>query len=313
MADVPEIEIPMPWGHVTGKWWGPRDKQPVLALHGWQDNAGTFDKLAPLLTPHMALLCIDMPGHGRSSHYPKGQYYYLFWDGLLLVRRIVKHFNWKSVSIIGHSLGGAIGFLYAASFPEEIDKLVQLDIASPTVRDISRVVNDTGTMIDRFLKYENLSVENMPCYNYDEMIGIVVDAYKSSLTKDSSEVMMKRGMVPAASATTNGKGDTYNFCRDVRLKVAGMGMLSLDMVLEYATKIKCEVLNLKANPGLRFDNPQYYGLVLDKVRENAKRVVYHEVEGTHHLHLNNPERISSYIISFFNSTNLPNAGGDAAA
>ncbi|KAK7866920.1 hypothetical protein R5R35_001660 [Gryllus longicercus] len=285
MADVPEIEIPVPWGHVTGKWWGPRDKQPVLALHGWQDNAGTFDKLAPLLTPHMALLCIDMPGHGRSSHYPKG-----------------------------HSLGGAIGFLYAASFPEEIDKLVQLDIVSPTVRDISRVVNDTGTMIDRFLKYENLSVENMPCYNYDEMIGIVVDAYKSSLTKDSSEVMMKRGMVPAASATTNGKGDTYNFCRDVRLKVAGMGMLSLDMVLEYATKIKCEVLNLKANPGMRFDNPQYYGLVLDKVRENAKRVVYHEVEGTHHLHLNNPERISSHIISFFNSsTNLPNAGGDAAA
>jgi hypothetical protein len=31
-----EIKIPVPWGHISGKWWGPTDRKPVLTLHGWQ-------------------------------------------------------------------------------------------------------------------------------------------------------------------------------------------------------------------------------------------------------------------------------------
>lgn len=54
-----------------GKWWGPRDKQPIIAIHGWQDNAGTFDPLIELLPTNLSILCIDLPGHGRSSHIPK--------------------------------------------------------------------------------------------------------------------------------------------------------------------------------------------------------------------------------------------------
>lgn len=38
-----EIEIPVPWGKVAGKWYGSRNRQPIIALHGWQDNSGTFD------------------------------------------------------------------------------------------------------------------------------------------------------------------------------------------------------------------------------------------------------------------------------
>lgn len=31
-----EVQIPMPWGFLRGKWWGPTDKRPILGLHGWQ-------------------------------------------------------------------------------------------------------------------------------------------------------------------------------------------------------------------------------------------------------------------------------------
>lgn len=53
-----------------GKWWGPRNKQPIIAIHGWQDNAGTFDPLIELLPKDLSILCIDLPGHGKSSHIP---------------------------------------------------------------------------------------------------------------------------------------------------------------------------------------------------------------------------------------------------
>lgn len=81
-----------------GKWWGPKDEQPVILLHGWQDNAGTFDNIAPLLSQDIPLLAIDLVGHGHSSHLPIGLFYYVFWDGISLLRRIVEQYEWAKVS-----------------------------------------------------------------------------------------------------------------------------------------------------------------------------------------------------------------------
>lgn len=103
-----EVTIEMPWGHVCGKWYGDRDVQPVLGLHGWQDNAGTFDRLMPLLPKNIAVFNIDLPGHGRSSHFPIGKHYYLFWDYVCVVRQIVKHFGWHNIKLLGHSMGAGV-------------------------------------------------------------------------------------------------------------------------------------------------------------------------------------------------------------
>lgn len=34
--NVEEIRIKTTFGHIAGKWWGSKDVQPMLALHGWQ-------------------------------------------------------------------------------------------------------------------------------------------------------------------------------------------------------------------------------------------------------------------------------------
>lgn len=52
----------VPWGHVAGKWYGSENVRPIVMLHGWQDNAGTFDTLVPLLPNHLSYLSIDLPG-----------------------------------------------------------------------------------------------------------------------------------------------------------------------------------------------------------------------------------------------------------
>lgn len=295
-----EIEIPVPWGIVAGKWWGARNVQPILALHGWQDNAGSFDRLCPLLVPHnISILCIDLPGHGKSSHYPTGMHYYLFWDGISLIRRIVKHFNWEKITLLGHSLGGGLSFMYSACFPEDVHRLISIDIVGPTVRNLKKSAAATGSAIDRFLKYETLPIAKMPCYGYDEMIDLVVDAYAGSVDREGAKVLMRRGMSELPSSIDKKDGEVgFHFARDLRLKVSLLGMFSLEQVLSYAELITAEVLNIRGVPGMRFDNIEVYPLVLDAIRTNAKRLVFEEVEGTHHLHLTTPQRVAPLIAKF---------------
>lgn len=283
---------------MAGKWYGDRSQQPVLALHGWQDNAGTFDRLIPLLPKCIPVLCIDLPGHGRSSHYPVGVQYYIFWDGISLIRRIVKHFGWQKIKLLGHSLGGALSFMYAASYPDDVEQFISIDLYGPTVRSLKKYASMTGSCIDKALSYENLPTSKLPCYSYDEMISLVMDAYSGSIDRESAETLMIRGMSPVPSHISK---EGYHFARDLRLKVSLMGMFSLEQVLAYAEQIKCHVLNIRAVPGMKFENEDVYSTVINAMQTNAD-VEYVEIPGTHHLHLNTPERIADTISTFLLST-----------
>lgn len=252
-----------------------------------------------MLPQDIPIFCIDLPGHGKSSHYPKGMHYYLFWDGIALIRRIVKYFNWKDLILMGHSLGGALSFMYAASFPKDVKKFISIDIAGPTVRSHTKSALMTGDCIDKFLHYETLPETNIPCYEYNEMIELVLHAYDGSVNRESVEILMKRGMSPAPiHLSRNG----YHFARDLRLKVSLMGMFSMEQVISYAERITCDVLNIRAVPGMIFDDPTVYPKIIETMKKTAKSVVYKEVPGTHHLHLNTPEHVHEIISTFLLSS-----------
>ncbi|HQC73883.1 MAG TPA: alpha/beta hydrolase, partial [Candidatus Competibacteraceae bacterium] len=65
------LELSTPYLRLAARAWGPADGLPVLAVHGWLDNAASFDALAPLL-PELRLVALDLPGHGHSAHRPPG-------------------------------------------------------------------------------------------------------------------------------------------------------------------------------------------------------------------------------------------------
>lgn len=49
LCPVSELSVSVPWGEIRGKVWGPDQGRPVLCVHGWADNCGTFNTLIPLL------------------------------------------------------------------------------------------------------------------------------------------------------------------------------------------------------------------------------------------------------------------------
>lgn len=80
-----------------------------------------------------------------------------------------------------------------------------------------------------------MAADSVPCYPYDEMLEILVDAHKGSVNRQGCEILLKRGMRPAENR------DGYLFTRDPRLKLSALGFLSLEQVLELASRIVCEV------------------------------------------------------------------------
>lgn len=237
-------------------------------------------------------LSTKTPLNSLLSGHP--QIYYLFWDGITLIRRIAKKFRWEKVKLLGHSLGAALSFMYAATYPDEVDQIVCIDLYGPPVRCLKKNAHLLGPCIDKALVYETLPKSKQPCYDYDEMVAIVIDAYGGSIDRRSAEVLMVRGMKPAESTDSVKR---YYFSRDLRLKVSMKGMFSLEQVLVYAERVKCHVLNIRGVPGMEFDNEDVYPMVIETMRKNAN-VQYVEIEGTHHLHLVTPERISAAISSF---------------
>ena len=61
-----ERRFALPGLTLASEIWGAEGGRPVLASHGWLDNAGTFASLAPLL-PDCEIVALDLAGHGLSD------------------------------------------------------------------------------------------------------------------------------------------------------------------------------------------------------------------------------------------------------
>ena len=88
---------------------------PVLATHGWLDNASTFDLLAPRLDG-CEVVALDLAGHGFSgSRSPDAAYN--IWEDVGDLLEVREQLGWARCNLLGHSRGAAIGCCSRARSP----------------------------------------------------------------------------------------------------------------------------------------------------------------------------------------------------
>ena len=105
---------------------GPGDV-PVLVLHGFLDHAGSWAACAAALGRRVVIP--DQRGHGLSDHVGAGGFYH-FWDYVADADAIVRHLG-GTVDLIGHSMGGTVATLLAATRPEAVRRLVLIEGLGP--------------------------------------------------------------------------------------------------------------------------------------------------------------------------------------
>jgi pimeloyl-ACP methyl ester carboxylesterase len=128
---VRSTQFELPGLTLAAEAWGEPGGFPVLALHGWLDNAASFELLAPRLED-AEVVALDLAGHGLSGFRSPDASYNL-WQDVGDVLEVVDRLGWQRFALLGHSRGAAIAMLFAGTFPERVAKLALIEGGMPLV------------------------------------------------------------------------------------------------------------------------------------------------------------------------------------
>ena len=118
---VAEIE----WHYSEG---GDASKPTVLLIHGLSGTRDNWNRVVHYLTPYYHVIIPDLPFHGDTK-VPKD-----FDSSVPNLTEKLKRFTEAlgindSIHVAGHSLGGAIAYLYSAQYSHKIDSLLLMNAA----------------------------------------------------------------------------------------------------------------------------------------------------------------------------------------
>ena len=107
--------------------WGPAEGYPIVLLHGLRGYSATWRRLAVHLSGSYRLIAIDQRGRGQSD-WDSGRNYYT--DAYLAdLEALVDTLKLRRFVLVGHSMGGATAYVYAARHADRLAALVIEDIA----------------------------------------------------------------------------------------------------------------------------------------------------------------------------------------
>ncbi len=122
---------------------GPASAPHIVFLHGLGGSLSTWSLNLPVFAEHFRICALDMVGAGASDK-PSTDYSIPAQAEFLARFLDALGPDWRSVSLVGHSLGGAVALAFAQRYPERVERLALVDSAGlgpeidSTVLDLMR-------------------------------------------------------------------------------------------------------------------------------------------------------------------------------
>lgn len=294
-----EVSVAVGWGSLRGKTCllgEPKGGAPLrlLALHGWLDNANSFDALVPLLPAGLEVLALDLAGHGLSDHLPAGARYDAMTQ-LVHLREATQRLGWTDFVLLAHSLGALVANYYAALYPQAVRALVVLDYLVPFHAE-GRLA--TWRAENRLMRrQERGRGRARRVYSEAEALARLVEARKGGDGKQLQNVdeAAARILLPRAARRVDG-GLVWR--HDEKARTRYSMLYGSDNWMHVVSHITCPVLVVRADDGLCQQPDDLYEPVLAAYRRSARVFRYERVAGAHHVHLTHPERVAPSVTHF---------------
>lgn len=265
--NVVEREFDIRGRRIAARVWHDASLPPVLALHGWQDNAASFDRVAPLLPQHH-IVAMDFAGHGRSDWRPPGCRYHTV-DHVDDVLAVADALGWEKFSLLGHSMGAGIAVLLAGALPERIERLVLIDGLGPWPGAAEEA---PAILAEALLEWRDWRPREERVFaTIDEAVAARRRGF-TPLSEAAARLLCTRGLrsVPGG----------YVWTLDRRVRQHSSLRFTEAQVLAFLARIAAPTLLLRALPGF----PGVEDMFAARLQA-LRQVELQQLAGSHHLHL----------------------------
>ncbi|MCC5791849.1 MAG: alpha/beta hydrolase [Legionellaceae bacterium] len=272
--------LSIPGYSIACKAYGNPHNPPMLALHGWLDNANSFDLIAPLFAHHFYFIAIDFPGHGLSTHLPHGYHYHIV-DAISLIRDLLAALGFKKMHLLGHSMGACIASLAGGVLDDRIQSLFLIDGLGP----LTAAAEECQTQLRQYVLHEPEKSRRTRSY---------------ASIKEAAQARARYGHISLAQARIlcqrgTKKCDGQWFWRhDPRLLYSSPLRLTEEQTLSCLQAIEAPSALILAHDGFPFGEE-----VLRQRMAVIKPLHVFTVEGGHHVHMEHPEKIYAIARDFY--------------
>ena len=270
---------------IAARCWHDASLPPLLALHGWQDNAATFDRLAPLLSDYH-IIAMDFAGHGFSDWRAEGMRYHTL-DHVDDVLAVVNQLGWERFALMGHAMGAGIGSLFAGALPDRVNGFVMIDGLGPYAGSAEQA---PGILRDALLEWQAYEPREERVFASREMAVTARQRGFTPLSADAAEILCTRSLKEV--------GGGFSWTMDRRIRHHSSLRLTEPQVLAFLGAITAPVLVIRAATGFPADP-----VVFDARLAALQRLDLHVIPGGHHLHLDeSPAEVAESVNQFLKRT-----------
>lgn len=288
----------------------------ILCLHGWLDNCRSFHYLAPELATQLSstytdginitntdvnVVALDFPGHGLSSHKSMDGPSILLSETAFYVAEAIERLGWWKEDnkrkrnadgneeanntenapfvLVGHSMGAAIACVFAAAFPERVEKLVLLDGAGPMDRPASGISKHIRNHIERRQTGNiKLAIEKRQQYpSLETAVRIRRNTATNFPGNQYLSVEAAKEMVLRGSDIT--EDGMVQFRHDPRLRWPSAHYFTQEQTEALYIDIQCPTCVLTAVDGWPMENEKR-----ERLMQLLKPQVVKSLPGSHHFH-----------------------------
>lgn len=258
--------------------WGDGTLPPLLALHGWLDNAASFARLAPLLAAHRQVIALDLPGHGHSDHLPPAAGGYALPDYVRAVLDAADALGLPRFALLGHSLGAGIASLVAAAAPARVERLWLVEGLGP-------LGDDGGDTLHRFrqaLAATSANGKSLRLFR-DVDQAVRTRAVAGGLAAELARPIVERGLRETAGG--------WQWRSDPRLTRPSAVRLAETQVHALLAGIEAPTALLLARPA----TPYLPDATMRARAACVPRITVEHIDGGHHLHLEHPGAVALWM------------------
>jgi pimeloyl-ACP methyl ester carboxylesterase len=251
--------------------FGRSDGVPVIALHGWMDNAASFSKLTPHLTD-LRIFTLDLAGHGHSAHRPEGWSY----DDLSYAADVIAVADALLVErffLLGHSMGGGIATLVAGAIPRRVLGVLCIEALGPPSTDES----GTALLLSRAVRQQRKQSGRTPAIfpTFEAAIGSRM-AGAIPIGEEAARTLAVRELVRC--------GGGFAWRRDPAVGLPPVARLTEGQVLSFLERTRCSIHVVLAEQGLLRAHP-----VIERRAALYGNVQIFREAGSHYFHLEGGE------------------------